>query len=81
SGGSGFAKAAADAAEERLEAAKNALKAEMQDAEAALFSGEKVVSWKSSSRTALDTKAVKAELPEIFEKYSRTSSSRRFLIH
>ncbi|MGK9250857.1 YqaJ viral recombinase family protein [Paenibacillus humicus] len=75
------AEAAAKAADLRLEAAKNAMKSEMQDAEAALFNGEKVVSWKSSSRTALDTKAVKAELPEIFEKYSRTSSSRRFLIH
>lgn len=75
------AKAAAEAAEERFEAVKNALKAEMKDAEAALLNGEKVASWKSSSRTALDTKAVKAELPEIYEKYARTSSSRRFLVH
>ncbi|OXM17344.1 YqaJ viral recombinase family protein [Paenibacillus herberti] len=74
------AQAASKTADERLEAAKNIIKSEMGEAEAALFNGEKVVTWKSNESTRLDSKALKAEHPEIYEQYARTSSSRRFLI-
>ena len=35
-------------------------------------------SWKSSSRAALDTKLLKAERPDIFKEYSKTTTSRIF---
>ena len=38
------------------------------------------VTWKVSSTTRIDSKALKKELPEIAAKYSNTTSYRRFLI-
>jgi putative phage-type endonuclease len=67
-------------AEERLEAAKNFIKAAAGDAETILLNGDKVATWKSSERTDLDTKRLKAERPEIYAEYAKTSTVRRFLI-
>lgn len=38
------------------------------------------VSWKTVSSTRLDTKALKAERPEIYARYAVTSGSKRFLV-
>lgn len=38
------------------------------------------ITWKNVETTRLDTKLIKEKAPEIYEKYSITSSSRRFLI-
>ena len=38
------------------------------------------VTWKTTSTTRIDSKALKKELPEIAAKYSNTTSYRRFLI-
>lgn len=42
--------------------------------------GDRKVSWKTTAgRTTIDSKALKADLPDVFEKYSKAgSSSRRF---
>ena len=37
------------------------------------------VSWKNRETTRLDTKALKKDLPDVYEKYAKTSSSRTFL--
>ena len=38
------------------------------------------VTWKPTSRTSVDTKLLKKELPDIAAKYSTTTAYRRFLI-
>ena len=38
------------------------------------------VSWKSVSSTRLDAKALKAERPEIYDRYAVTSASKRFTV-
>ncbi|AZN43381.1 YqaJ viral recombinase family nuclease [Paenibacillus albus] len=74
------AQAAAKDAEYRLDEAKNRIKAEMGDAEALLYGEEKVVTWKSHDETRLDTKAIKAAEPDLYERYGITKPVRKFLI-
>lgn len=38
------------------------------------------ISWKASQRTDLDRKRIKAEEPEIYDRFKRTSISRRFIV-
>ena len=38
------------------------------------------ITWKKSVRISLDTKSLKEEEPEIYNKYSKISSSRMFKI-
>lgn len=38
------------------------------------------ISWKASQRTDLDSKRMKAEEPEIYDRFKRTSVSRRFVV-
>lgn len=38
------------------------------------------ITWKLTSRTSVDTKLLKKDLPDIAAKYSSTSTYRRFLI-
>lgn len=40
--------------------------------------GEYSVSWKPQKRTTVDTKRLKAELPEVYEQYTKTAESRVF---
>lgn len=51
----------------------------MKDNERA-FSGRYRVSWCSVDTTRLDTKRMKQEQPEIYQDYSKTSTSRRFQV-
>lgn len=67
------------AAGERKEAAANKLKALLGDAEAGR-AGDRLVTWKTVTSSRLDTKALKADHPEIYEKYARQSEYRRFAI-
>lgn len=55
------------------------IKLEMQDAAYATTDDFRV-SWTSFDQTRLDSKKLKEEQPEIYEKYSKTSSSRRFTV-
>lgn len=59
--------------------AANELKALLGEAETGRY-GDRKVSWKSVQTTRLDTKALKAKLPEVYEAYTATSSSRRFTV-
>lgn len=40
--------------------------------------GNKKVTWKTYSRTSIDSKKLKSEKPELFKEYSKTSSYRKF---
>ncbi|RDY27430.1 hypothetical protein CHL78_009455 [Romboutsia weinsteinii] len=45
------------------------------------FCKERKITWKSSTKCSIDTKRLKSDLPEIAEKYSKTTVSRTFRIH
>jgi len=66
-------------AAEAKAAAQNQLCALLGDAETAVAGGHKI-SWKSQTRTTLDGKALKADAPEIWRQYARTSEPRAFRI-
>lgn len=59
---------------EREETA-NRLKTIVKDRES-LIAGHYKISWKTQKRTSFDTKAFRAENPELAEKYTRTSETR-----
>ena len=41
---------------------------------------DRIVTWKKTTRSSLDTKRLKEEEPEIYSKYIKVSSSRVFMI-
>ena len=45
-----------------------------------LRAGEYKITWKSVTSTRLDSKALKAELPELAARFTRQTESRRFSI-
>ena len=55
------------------------IQAEMKDFEVAKI-GDRKITWKTSSRNTIDSKRLKAEMPEIAEQYMKTSTSRTFKI-
>lgn len=56
---------------------ENRIKDAMKDAEKC-DTGNAVVTWKTVTSGRLDTKKLKAEMPDVYEKYVKQSSSRRF---
>lgn len=66
--------------EERIDAIENAIKARMGSATEAMVGGRVAATWRQSDRTTIDTKALKAALPDVANEFSKTSSSRRFLL-
>lgn len=68
-----------DNAKARKQEASNKIKELMGDHNKASC-GEHTVSWTPVSTERLDTKALKAEQPEIYAKYAKSSNSRRFSI-
>lgn len=62
------------------DAIDNELKAVLQDNEAGLVNGDVAVRWTNVATNRLDTKALKAEMPEVAEKFTKTSTSRRFSV-
>ena len=68
-----------DNAKAKKQEASNRIKELMGDYNKASC-GEHTVSWTPVSTERLDTKALKAEQPEIYAKYAKSSNSRRFSI-
>jgi putative phage-type endonuclease len=64
---------------EKVAELENTVKAKMGEAEKCVC-GDFEVNWKTTTTTKLDTTKIKKEAPEIYEKYIKTSSSRRFTI-
>lgn len=69
---------------DKLEREKNAIdqkvKLQMQDAAYATTEGFRV-SWTNYESSRLDAKRLKAEQPEIYQKYSKSTQSRRFVVN
>ena len=68
-----------DEAKERKQAAANRLKEIMGNHNKAI-AGEHSISWTPYTTERLDTKVLKAEMPDIVSKYTKSSTSRRFSI-
>ena len=66
----------ADAVAEEIKATEAAIMRALGEAEVGTLAGRRVVTWKPQSRTTIDSKALKAEMPEVAERYSKTSSTR-----
>jgi len=66
-------------AQQEAEAIKDALKAHMGDSEE-LRAGEYKITWKPVTSSRLDSKALKAALPEVAERFTRTTTTRRFCV-
>lgn len=69
----------ADEYKEMAAEIENNLKLEMADAEFATVQ-DYAVSWKNVTTNRIDTKALKKDLPEISQKYTKPSLSRRFTV-
>ena len=66
-------------AQAEVEAIKDAIKAAMSDSEA-IQAGEYKITWKPVTTTRLDSKALKAALPDVVERFTKTTTVRRFLV-
>ena len=66
-------------AQAEAETIKDAIKAHMGDSEE-LRAGEYKVTWKAVTASRLDSKALKAALPEVVERFTKTSTVRRFCV-
>lgn len=69
------------ALEEQAEKIRNEIKADMEEKgvdEISAFG--RIARWKEVISSRLDSKALKAALPEIYSQYCKASSSRRFTI-
>lgn len=66
-------------AEAEAEAIKDQLKAHMGSSEE-LRAGEYRITWQTVTSSRLDSKALKAALPEVAERFTRTTTCRRFCV-
>lgn len=66
-------------AQAEAEAIKDAIKAAMGDSEA-LQAGEYKVTWKPVTSTRLDAAALRKALPDVAERFTRTTTTRRFTV-
>lgn len=68
-----------DEAEQEVEALKDAIKAAMGDCEA-VQAREYKITWKEITTARIDTTALKKALPDVAERFTKQSTSRRFSI-
>lgn len=66
-------------AQAEAEAIKDAIKAAMGDSEA-IQAGEYKVTWKPVTSTRLDATALRKALPDVAERFTRTTTTRRFTV-
>ncbi len=64
---------------EEITAAQDAIKAAMGDREE-ITAGAFKISWKPVTSSRLDATAIKKELPELAERFTKTTTTRRFLV-
>lgn len=75
------ARRAADEARQQAAALEDAVKAEMEARGVdQIATPDYKVTWKTVASTRLDAKALKAERPEIYERYAVSAESRRFVV-
>ena len=63
-----------------IEAAQDEIKAAMGDQEA-ITAGAYKITWKAVTSSRLDTKALKAALPDVVARFTITSTARRFCVN
>ena len=69
----------ADELTAEIEAIQDEIKAHMAAEETdTLTAGPYKVSWKAITSTRIDTTALRKDLPEIWQEYGKTSTTRRF---
>lgn len=66
-------------AQQEAEAIKDEIKAVMGDTEE-LRAGEYKITWKSVTSSRIDTTAFKQSLPELAAKFTRETTTRRFVV-
>lgn len=66
-------------AEAEAETIRDAIKAHMGNSEE-LRAGEYKVTWKPVTSSRLDGKALKAALPEVAERFTKSTTTRRFCV-
>ena len=66
-------------AQAEAEAIKDAIKAHMGDAEA-VQAGEYKITWKPVKTVRIDTAALRKALPDVAERFTRTTTTRRFCV-
>ena len=66
-------------AQAEAEAIKDALKAAMGDCEA-IQAGEYKITWKAVTSSRIDTTALKKALPDVAERFTKETTSRRFCV-
>ena len=65
--------------ESRKKVIEHKLQSELKEYEIG-FCKERKITWKSVTKTSVDTKRLKAELPDVIDGYLKTSTSRVFRI-
>ena len=68
-----------DEAQAEAEALKDAIKAAMGDREA-IQAGEYKITWKPITASRLDTVALRKALPDVAERFTHTTTTRRFCV-
>lgn len=68
-----------DEAQAEAEALKDAIKAAMGDREA-IQTGEYKITWKAVTASRVDTVALRKALPDVAERFTHTTTTRRFCV-
>lgn len=64
-----------------IEAIQEEIKAHMTEADAyTLTAGQYKVTWKPVTSTRIDTTALRKDLPEVWQEYGKTTTTRRFSV-
>ena len=66
-------------AQAEAEAIKDAIKAAMGDSES-IQAGEYKITWKAVTTSRIDTTALKKALPDVAERFTKETTSRRFCV-
>jgi len=71
----------ADELNAEIEAIQDAIKAHMTEADTdTITAGAFKVTWKPVTSTRIDTTALRKDLPEIWQEYGKTTTTRRFSV-
>ena len=71
----------ADELNAEIEAIQDAIKAHMTEADTdTITAGAFKVTWKAVTSTRIDTTALRKDLPEIWQEYGKTTTTRRFSV-
>ena len=71
----------ADELNAEIEAIQDAIKAHMTEADTdTITAGTFKVTWKPVTSTRIDTTALRKDLPEIWQEYGKTTTTRRFSV-